>query len=714
MKRAISLFLSLVLVLGLVLTSASYVKADTGAEESTNPSESTGTTESTPPTEPTEPSEPGYAISDAGVAYLKSEEGFSKYPYEDYGQMTVGYGTKCPADMLEEYKANGITEEAAEVLLRNHLSGIETVLRKKLIEKYELELTQNEYDALVSFTYNLGTSWIYNTDSIFFNAIVKGAKGSDLIRAFSLYCNAGGKALSGLVRRRLCEANIYLNAEYSRTRPSNFGYVYFNENGGTGAHSVQGFDTKETVKILETPTYTGHTFLGWYTEKTGGTKVTELTKNMVGNTLYAHWQADETEPTEKPKSVTVTVTATDVNLRKGAGTNYTIVGTANKGDKLVITETASGSGYEWGCSEKGWIVLQYTDYDKVTQSSKPTEPEESKPEEPKPEETKPEETKPEESKPEETKPEEPKPEETKPTEPEETKPTEPENTAVTGKVKVSSKLTVRKGAGTGYAAVGSLKNGAKVTILETKKVGATTWGRISNGWISMDYVVLDKTADTSDKEPSTDKENTSNKVIATGVVKGTSKLRVRKNAGSSYAIVGYVYKGNKVQILETKKVGSTTWGRISKGWISLDYVNLDEKTQDKTEPITATIKVSNKLKIRKGAGSSYASVGTYENGTKVTILETKKVGSTTWGRTSKGWINMKYAVLNSDKQTDTATPTKTVTASCLCVRKTASTSAKITAYLYKGDKVQILETKKVGSTTWGRISTGWISMKYTK
>ena len=71
-------------------------------------------------------------------------------------------------------------------------------------------------------------------------------------------------------------------------------------------------------------------------------------------------------------------------------------------------------------------------------------------------------------------------------------------------------------------------------------------------------------------------------------------------------------------------------------------------------------------------------------------------------------------VLDTDKETDTAKQTKTITASCLRVRKTASTSAKITDYLYKGDKVQILETKKVGSTTWGKISTGWISMKYTK
>ena len=36
--------------------------------------------------------------------------------------------------------------------------------------------------------------------------------------------------------------------------------------------------------------------------------------------------------------------------------------------------------------------------------------------------------------------------------------------------------------------------------------------------------------------------------------------------------LGYLYEGAKVQILETKKVGSATWGKVSKGWISMDYV----------------------------------------------------------------------------------------------------------------------------------------------
>ena len=58
--------------------------------------------------------------------------------------------------------------------------------------------------------------------------------------------------------------------------------------------------------------------------------------------------------------------------------------------------------------------------------------------------------------------------------------------------------------------------------------------------------------------------------------------------------------------------------------------------------------------------------------------------------------------------------TKTVTADCLRVRSDAGTGHQIVGYLYSGSKVEILETKQVDSTTWGRIAQGWISMDYVK
>ena len=58
--------------------------------------------------------------------------------------------------------------------------------------------------------------------------------------------------------------------------------------------------------------------------------------------------------------------------------------------------------------------------------------------------------------------------------------------------------------------------------------------------------------------------------------------------------------------------------------------------------------------------------------------------------------------------------TMTVIADCLRVRKGTGTDYKISALLYNGDKVNVLETVTVNGILWGRISQGWICMDYVK
>ena len=59
-----------------------------------------------------------FNTSNECIEIIKAEEGFVKYPMWDYAQYSVGYGTKCPDDKLEEYSKNGITKKEAEALLK--------------------------------------------------------------------------------------------------------------------------------------------------------------------------------------------------------------------------------------------------------------------------------------------------------------------------------------------------------------------------------------------------------------------------------------------------------------------------------------------------------------------------------------------------------------------------------------------------------------------
>ena len=644
------------------------------------------------------------SISDEALRILKLEEGFSKTPYWDYAQWTVGYGTKCPDDKLEEYRQNGISEEDAEQLLRTYIAKFESELHAFMI-RTGVWLDQKQFDALMLFSYNCGTGWSYDTTGVLYNAIVSQATGSTLVNAFARWCNAGGEIKTFLLRRRLCEVNIFLNGEYSQTASEKYGYVIYDANGGTVKPGVQGFVLEEKVAPASTPALEGRKFLGWFTERNGGTEVKVLDSAVRNTRIYAKWdQSGETTqpPAGEQQGVTVTVTANGVNIRSGPGTNHGVKGTANTGERLVITATQQDSQYLWGQFDGGWICLKYTNYDLQT-----------KPET-------------------------------------ETKPAEPQKQM--GTVRVNDQLRIRKGPSTGYEVAGYLKNGDRVEILEEKLVGSVIWGRISKGWISLDYVVLDapaeKPAEPKPTEPaptepkpteptpteptptepkptepvekpttppSESQEDTSG--VWTGTVNVNDQLRVRKGPSTNDAVVGYLRKGARVTITEKTVSGSMTWGKIASGWISMDYIVLDSTSTGTVQKTVGTVKVNDFLRVRSGPGTSYAIAAYLKKGDKVEITERKNVGGTQWGKIDKGWISLDYIVFDQSSTQQTPQPqkqTKTVTADCLRIRSNAGTGNSIVGYLYRGAKVEILETKTVNGTTWGRVSKGWISMDYVK
>lgn len=702
MKRIISLVLTVALMIGAVALYVQPAKADSGMK-----------------------------VSDELVEILKEEEGFVKYPMWDYSQYSIGYGTRCPDDMVSYYSQYGITREEAEVLLRNYLSNTEYLINAWLIEKYDLTMTQGQFDALVSFSYNMGNAWIKRPDQNIHQKVVSGATGNELIDALSRWCKAGGQVLDYLMRRRLSEARMYLEGEYDRIPPENYCYITFDGNGGSISHSAQGYDSNYDAYPSATAEYGNYTFLGWYTDEIGGNKVEKLTQVHNGMTLYAHWQELHPEADENAQPVEVTITGDAVNIRKGPGTNYSVVGVAKRNETYRIIQTYENGGYLWGYHEGGWIALQYTNYESVKPQPEPDVTEPSEPEETTPDVTEPTPTDPEVTEPAPTEPEPtiPQPTEPTPSEPTVPQPTEPEPTTpakVTGVVNANPYLCVRKGPGTGYGTVDTLQTGEKVEILEQKTVGSMVWGRISSGWISMSYVTLDKVT-----QPDSGNQTTDGK---TGVIT-CSVLNVRSGAGVTYGIVGQYNKNDTVIITEQKTVGSTTWGKTEKGWVSMDYVSLKNQTQTSpdtpsTEPVkpdalTGTVVSNDVLRIRAGAGTSFSIVGFLDPNAKVTVTEQKTVGSTTWGKIDQGWVSMDFIKLDTvEEEPEIDTPNqepeqtpadvRTVTATSLCVRKGAGTNYGVVGYLTYGTKVTITEIVTVGGLQWGKTSQGWICLKYTK
>ncbi len=741
--------------------------------------------------------------SEEMIEILMKLEGWAEKPYWDNSQYSVGYGTRPLTDAdLNRYMKDGITKEESRTLLDHYLTQMGTELNA-FADKHGLTFTQGQFDALLSLTFNCGTRWLYEQSTLV-DTIVSRKGGSELLFAIGQWSTSAGKTSQGHVRRRLIECNMYLNNTYSMVVPENFRYVLYNNNGGVGTIKVQCYDANETVNLYSTPTMEGYRFEGWFTQEVGGTKVESLP--VEGNpTIYAHWvnastgeayDPNQTRPEGGETGTRITVTATDVNLRSGPGTSYSIAGKANRGDTLTITQTAQGSGYTWGNTGKGWIALKYTDYT-------PSQPEQTQPPETTPAPTEPEQTQPPETTPAPTEPEQTQPPETTPapTEPEQTQPsgtqitvtatdvnlrsgpgtnyeligkadrgdrftvtdtkqggsylwgktekgwialkyttysqssqpeqkpetqpeqpsTEKRNGTVTG-----SSLRIRKGPSTGYEILGYYNTGDRVVILEQRTTGSMIWGKTEKGWISMDYVKLDaqpneqippETTPPATTPPATQPEQTTPPQQSTrkmGTITGNS-LRIRSGAGISYAIRGYLNKGDRVEILDQKTVGNTTWGKINKGWISMDYVKLDTASSETTETRTGTVK-NVSLRIRAAATSNSSIVGYLQPGEKVTILATYSDGSTTWGKISKGWIDLNYVTLDgvTEEKPEATVIRGTVTATSLYVRQTPGMTGKIVGRLMNGTRVEVLQTRKVGTMTWGQTSQGWISMDYVK
>ncbi len=151
-------------------------------------------------------------VSSKGIDFIKSWEGFypNKY-YDCVGVLTQGYG--LTGKEIEDLPAT-ITEEKATELLKEWINKKYAPVVKKDLESKNVNLKQHEFDALVSFSYNCGTSGLLG--STLYRNVCNGIRDKDTITSnFQAWSNGGGKRIEGLYRRRTKEAAMFLNADYT-------------------------------------------------------------------------------------------------------------------------------------------------------------------------------------------------------------------------------------------------------------------------------------------------------------------------------------------------------------------------------------------------------------------------------------------------------------------------------------------------------------------
>lgn len=140
-------------------------------------------------------------LSPAGIALIKEFEGCKLQAYLcSAGVPTVGYGHTGP----EVKVGMTITQERADRYFTEDVKRFEDAV---LRECSSVKLSQNEFDALCSFTYNVGVG---NLQRSMLLVRLKAGDKAAAAGEFMRWRKAGGKIIPGLVRRRDAERAMFL------------------------------------------------------------------------------------------------------------------------------------------------------------------------------------------------------------------------------------------------------------------------------------------------------------------------------------------------------------------------------------------------------------------------------------------------------------------------------------------------------------------------
>ena len=374
--------------------------------------------------------------------------------------------------------------------------------------------------------------------------------------------------------------------------------VTFNANGGSVSTSSKTVKYGSTYGTLPTPTRSGYDFKGWYTAKSGGTKITSSSKVSItkNTTLYAQWEKKATE-----KLVTYK-TNTAVNYRTGPGTSYKVVATLSKGKSVSVVEgySKSANGYTWSkikiSGKYYYVASKYlTKSDSSSGGSSGS-------------------------------------------------------TEKLVTYKTNTAVNYRTGPGTSYKVVATLSKGKSVSVVSgySKSANGYTWSKIKIS--GKYYYVASKylTKSGSSSGSSSSSGGSSSETLITYTT--TTAVNYRTGPGTSYKVVATLSKGKSVSVVSgySKSANGYTWSKIK---ISGKYYYVASKYLKKNASSSgsgsssaeklATYKATTTVHYRTGAGTSYKSAGLLYSGSKVSVVSgySKSANGYTWYKIKK---NSKY------------------------------------------------------------------------
>ena len=231
-----------------------------------------------------------------GVEMIKELEGFIGTAYMDVSQYSIGYG--CSTEYAKKYgfSTTSITREEADQLIVYVIAEMEEKL-DTFLDTYSISLSDTQYDALISFTFNVGSSWMTSSSRLAQLLIDGSYSENELASAMGVWCHVGTEVNDILVVRRIQEIKLFLYGAYTLdATDKKISYLKYDGNGGSVDVDIAFYVDGSTYSPLFSASHETEDFTGWFT--TDGTQVTEDTVVVDDLKVYARWGENGEIPSE--------------------------------------------------------------------------------------------------------------------------------------------------------------------------------------------------------------------------------------------------------------------------------------------------------------------------------------------------------------------------------------------------------------------------------
>ena len=150
-------------------------------------------------------------LNQTGLDLIKKYEGFRSHAYRDaVGVWTIGYGHTSMAGAPRVKPGLRISRQQGEDILARDVAKFARKIRPMI----QVELNDNQFSALVSFSYNVGVGGFRRSSVL---QRVNAGRFDAVPNRLSLWVKAGGRTLKGLVRRRAAEGELFLSGKTTDT-----------------------------------------------------------------------------------------------------------------------------------------------------------------------------------------------------------------------------------------------------------------------------------------------------------------------------------------------------------------------------------------------------------------------------------------------------------------------------------------------------------------